>query len=165
MEAPRPHLALGAGGERGGFRVGFAAGGALDRPRVADRPRLAFGQFAPAAAQAATSFTSRVLAEPSAGLPVRSSVLNPHASTPVPSMPKYIVAARPRSAATSSPSASAARSACFASTHTTAKSRSSAPVSTKLPRATARPVIRTTPGDRDAPSMPSIRSRGRKPLL
>ena len=87
-------------------------------------------------------------------------------------MPRYMVGARPgsgavtdrSSAAISRPSASAVRSACLASTFTPAKSWSSAPVSAKLARAAARPVIRTTPGDSDAPSMPRVRSRGWKPV-
>ena len=87
-------------------------------------------------------------------------------------MPRYMVGARPGSSATTSrssaaisrPSAAAARSVCFAPTRTPARSWSRSPVSAKLARAAARPVILTTPGDSDVPSMPSARSRGWKPV-
>ena len=88
-------------------------------------------------------------------------------------MPRYIVAAvagsrspppsSPSAAAISRPRALAARSTCFAPTRTPANSDTRALASAKLTRAAAEPVILTTPGDNEVPSIPSCRSRGKNP--
>ena len=67
------------------------------------------------------------------------------------------------SSATSAPRALAVRSTCLVSTRRPASSCSISPLRLKLTSAAANPVMRVTAGESERFSIPSARSRGKKP--
>ena len=163
--------------EGGRLRVGVAAGRALDRGVVADRPggRGGAGPVCRALRPSTrlTSLTSRVLAEPSGCLPRRPSTSAGRTGMPVPSSPRYTVGAGAgavcsvtarSSSETSRPSASAVRSTCRVSTSTAARTINSSLALAKLTSAAVNPTIRVVAGDSEVACRPRAWSRGHLPL-
>ena len=157
--------------EGGRLRVGVAAGRALDRGVVADRPAVAYGPallVAPFGRPQSDQLDLARLGRTGL-LPAAPSTSAGRTGTPVPSIPRYSVDAgavavcsvtERSSAATARPSASAQRSTCRVSTPTPARTANNWLVLAKLTSAAVNPTIRVVAGDSEVPCRPRASSRG-----
>ena len=171
VEAAPAGLAFDAPGERREFRVGVPRGGALDGRGVAHRAGLPLGEFAPVGVGRARPDRDQ-LDFPGAGRAVgllagAAGEFRPahrhagavhaqvHGRCPARLGLDHIARRRPRSRGRAPP-----RCAPPAwRRRSRRRGRGAArPSPRSLARAAARPVMRTTPGDSDPPSMPRVRS-------
>ena len=166
VEAAPPRFAIRPLRERGRQRVGGAAGRALDRSAVADRPGVAFGEAVGVACfrrphgdeldLAGLGRAVGLLAAPAFHL----GLAHRHAGAVKPQVHRPCRAGcgldpLATSAATSRPSASAMRSTCLGSTATPASSPIHSLASAKLTLVAASPTSRAVAGDSEVSCRPT----------